>query len=403
MKKKIHINDLLDRQITSVKSGSELLYLYYLSKYAEELLEKKLSFKGITIPKTIRMKNKLFSYLYLKNKFDFVKDNKIKNESTKKIDTSRFGRNVFDKDLSEIVFEKQTDKVWVYNYYTDKSKNIILNRFDRSAGYVNLHAYMVVLYYKDGKETPLLKLINKSHRQEPEEYVDLLILERHGNHLLREKIEIVFSEKVFVNPLREADVVYKRQLGFMLQKSDIKQKQEYMKKNFEVGDVVLYYQVENYGKNNKIRDLEHCYPGVIREISEYYFELEYYPIIQTLLTRVNQFEEFKKTNRLEKKEFSEEEYKKFITNKEKLEYISTGIDLLTYKEDFFIHTLFNNFFEKFEQVIVDKDGKIRKVMLNTIETVYAVFEDRNIEYNKEKFLKKYFRNEKPIYDKLKGR
>ena len=81
-------------------------------------------------------------------------------------DYSKTERKYFNGDLSGIVFEKQTDEEWVYSYHTDRSANIVLNGYNRSAGYVSLYAYMVVLSYKEGRKVPKLRLKNLSHKQE---------------------------------------------------------------------------------------------------------------------------------------------------------------------------------------------------------------------------------------------
>ena len=53
--------------------------------------------------------------------------------------------------------------------------------------------------------------------------------------------------------------------------------------------------------------------------------------------------------------------------------------------------------------IVDKNGIEGAYEMNTLDTIYAVFEDRHISYNKEKFIETYFKKGKPMYDEIKGR
>ncbi|MNW63497.1 hypothetical protein D3C74_417120 [compost metagenome] len=50
-------------------------------------------------------------------------------------------------------------------------------------------------------------------------------------------------------------------------------------------------------------------------------------------------------------------------------------------------------------------GELISVKLDTLDTIYAVFEDRSVKYNKEKFLDEYFisRGKTPIYNKYAKR
>ena len=59
--------------------------------------------------------------------------------------------------------------------------------------------------------------------------------------------------------------------------------------------------------------------------------------------------------------------------------------------------------DSFKQYITNKDGIEGVYDMDTLNTIYAVFEDRHIRYNKEGFLNKYFKKEKPLYDIIKGR
>ena len=53
--------------------------------------------------------------------------------------------------------------------------------------------------------------------------------------------------------------------------------------------------------------------------------------------------------------------------------------------------------------IVDKNGIEGVYEMDTLNTIYAVFEDRKVKYDKERFLSRHFKKEKPIYDVVLGR
>lgn len=391
---KISVSDLLGVKVKKVYSGSELLFLYELSKYSEELLNKKLSFLDIQIPKELR-KGEYFAYLYHKG-IEFSVDVNV-NELA---DIVEISRKFFNSDLTGVVFEKQDAFEWVYNYNTDRTANLVLNKYNRSAGYVSLLAYMIVLHYKEGKELPKLVLKNTSHKQEELEYVDILILKNFGNKWLLNLVDVEYSKEVVTQPEWEAYIMYHRQLGYMNEEVKASDKMKYIAKNFKVGDIVLYYKTEKAIKSKTIRRLLNCHPAVIREIDNKNVKLEYYPDITTLLTRKRELEKAEEVCGGEYK-YSPEDYSRFSSCSLTLNYFTMGVDLLLYLEDEFILTPQNGV-DTFEQYLVDSNGIEGLYKMDTLNTIYAVFEDRKVKYNKEKFLNTYFKKEKPIYDEIVG-
>ena len=391
----ITLSELLGKRVRKVYSGSELMFFYELSKYCKEILNKNLVFEDIQIVKELR-NSEYFSYVYSKGlNFNYIPN------SNELVDITDISRKFFNSDLSGVVFESQTDKEWIYNYNTDRTANLVLNKYNRSAGYVSLYAYIFVKFFKEGKNPPILFLKNTSPKQEELEYVDILILMNFGNCLLKDKVKIQYYREVVTQPEWEAYVIYHRQLGYMTSEVKSADKYKYISKNFEPGDVVLYYKTEKAIKSKTIRKLLCCYPAVINGIGKRGIVLTYFPEITTLLTKKRELQKAEELCGGEYR-YSHEDYNRFPCCSIDLDYMDFGVDIYLYLEDEFILTPQEGV-DTFEQYIVDKNGIEGAYEMNTLDTIYAVFEDRHISYNKEKFIETYFKKGKPMYDEIKGR
>lgn len=391
----IRLSELLGQKMKKVSSGSEILFLYELSKYTQEILGKTLDFEDIQLIKELRV-SEYYSYVYSKGL-----NLNYKPLDSELADITEVSRKFFNSDLSGIVLKEQTDTQWVYNYRTNTRANLILNQYNRSAGYVSLYCFMLVSYYKLGKKAPLLVLENTSPKQEEMEYVDLLILMNFGSELLKDKVKIIFSKETVIQPEWEAYIMYHRQLGYMLSESKVMDKCKYVFKNYDIGDVVLYYKTDKAIKSKTIRKLMSCHPAVIRCMTRNSITLNYYPDVSTFLTRKRELENAEAVCGGEYR-YSPEDYRRFDSCEVTLDYYNTGVDTLFFTEDeYVLHPL--NGVDKFKQHLIDENGVEGVYELDTLNTIYAVFEDRGVKYNREKFLNKYFKKEKPIYDQVTGR
>lgn len=387
----ITLNDLLGVKVKRIYSGSELMFIYELNKYAKEILNKEIDFSDIQLVRELW--NSPY-YEYVQNKGIELQNLHI-NSGTNLVEIDRL---FFHDDLSGVVFESQDEEEWVYNYHADRNANLVLNKYNRSGGYVSLYAYMLINFYKMGERCPILHLKNTSPKQEELEYVDILILMSFGNCFLKDKVKITYSRDVVVQPEWEAYVIYQRQLGYMLEEKSPSEKYKYVIKNYSVGDVVLYYKTEKSIRSKTIRKLISCYPAVIRGITTTGIILEYYPDISTSLTHQRELEAAEAACNGEYR-YSFEDYRRFSTCTITLDYYNLGIDLLFYLEDEFILEPQDGV-DRCKQYLRDADGIEQVYMLGTLDTIYAVFEDRGIKYNKDKFKEKYFKKNKPIYDEI---
>ena len=391
---KITLKDLLGIKLKKVQSASEMMFLYELSKYSNEILNKELDLSDITVIKELR-NSEYSQYLYTKG-FDLGFG--LTSEDIG--DISEVSRKFFNSDLTGITFEKQTAKEWVYDYNTNRTTNIVLNRYNRSGGYVSLYAYMVVLSYKNKKKVPKLVLKNTSHKQEEFEYVDMIILKYFGNKLLLNSVDLIFSRETVIQPEWEAYIVYNRQLGYMNREYTTAEKIKYVMKNYEVGDVVLYYKTDKAIKSKSIRRLVSCYPALITDIGKMELQIVYYPDVTTNLTRKRLLEKAEEMIGDGFKHSGSDET--FSSCKHTMGYYDVGIDKMLFNEDEFILKPFEGV-DTFEQYIVDKNGVEGVYTMGSLDNLYTFLEDREVGYNKRKFLTSYFGKEKPMYDVIKGR
>lgn len=397
---KVSLQELLlfAGKIRKLHTGSELLLAYELDKYLKMMAGKSLDLSNVTIAKEL-LSGEHFSFIVNHMQLD------IPIDRTMLADISKVHRRFFTQTVEGVAFKKVSDDEVVYDYYHDINANKIMRDDHSSAAYVSLAAYLIVSSYLKGKEMPKLIIDHERYNQREMEYADIFILKDYGNRILKDKVEIRYSTAWGYQPEWEAFVMYHRQRGEMNREYSIPEKFRYLKKNFEIGDVVLLYQRRPKGARGSISRLESCYPAVIRYYDSNVVRLDYYPIIQTKLTRYIELREVDERFLREGKEsiYTDHDYERFVVSSETLPLVDVGVGTHTFLEStFFIKPLdTDGSYQYFE----NPQGGYDKVWLSTLDTIYAVFEDRGVDYNRERFLDTYFRpyNRIPVYDQLVNR
>ena len=395
------INDLLPNglKVKKITTGSELLFAYELDKYAKIMLDKKLSLKGVTIAKQ----------LYSQAEFSFVVTNgldvgfEVVNRRDTLMDISQKRGMYFTETVEGVDLKVKTDKEWVYDFEYNTHANRVCYGMNRSAAYVSLVAYMIIDALSREVPCPKLTIAHERHPELSLEYVDLIILQNYGNRLLKDLVEIKFNPQTGNQPDVEAFTVVNRQRGYMDRKYSTAEKYRYLKKNFQVGDIVLLYTRKKASKTKVIRQIESCYPATIVEISENYVRLTYYPNTDTQLTHnliLSQAEDEYGDSARTKGLISSADYERFPICTTNYDLVDMGTDLYTYLESrFFIRPVESDgAYEYFKT----EQGYCR-VFLDTPNVIYALYEDRGLWYDKEakeRFMERYFYSKKktPIYE-----
>ena len=98
-----------------------------------------------------------------------------------------------------------------------------------------------------------------------------------------------------------------------------------------------------------------------------------------------------------------DDYSNFHTHTTDMSYTSIAFENLLFNEDYMIMRPIADDGSCQVMIVPDDDGTwaIRHVELDTLETIYAVLENRGIEYNKDKFLNTYFKNRVPYYERFR--
>lgn len=397
------LNDVLPNglKIKRITTGSELLFAYELDKYARLMLDTKISLKGIPILKQLYAQAE-FSFVVSHNLdigFEIVNKSALMDISSKK--------GYFFTDVVQgIALKSVTPTEWVYDFSYNTRANRVCYGMNRAAAYVSLVAFMIISSIANDVSCPKLVIDHENHAELAQEYVHLLILRDYGSKVLKDLIDIRFNKATGNQPEVEAFILVNRQRGYMNREYTTTEKVRHLKKNFYVGDIVLLYSCKKLSKTKVIPVIESCYPAVITGYDDRGINLTYYPNVTTKTTHTisiyNVEEEYKDTART-KGLISDADYARFPVCNVRIPFFDIGIDSCTYLE------------EKFLIKPIESDGTYQyfrtakgydRVFLNTIDTIYALFEDRGLWYSdesRERFIYKYFteRHKEPLYDKYK--
>lgn len=394
----VSINELLPvgEKIRKIQTGSELLLAYELSKYSKIMLDKHLSLSDISISKELQ-NGEHFSFV-VTNGLDvgFVPARDTL------VDYSKNARYFFEGTVTGVALKKDTEQEVVYSFEHDVNANQVLHGENRSATYVSLLAYLMVRSKRDGVQMPKLVIDHANYNQQELEYVDLFILKSYGNGLLKNRVEVRYSDAWGFQPDWEAFVIKNRQLGLMNAEYTSTEKYKYMKKNFQVGDVVLLYHRTKGAKGKTINKLQYCYPAVIRYFDQNTVKLTYFPMVTTRLTHLMELEEVAQTFEDEGKEsiYTHDDYERFTVLTETMSMTEVGVGSCTFTEtQFFIEPVDSDGSTQYLETPTGRD----RLWMSTLDTIYAVFEDRKVEYNKDRFLQKYFhsKNRVAVYDEYR--
>lgn len=379
----ICINELLPegRKIRKILSGSELIFAYELDKYTRMFLNRRVTLKNVGLAKSL-IASEYFSFVY-NNGLDFgvVVDPSILVKYS-----ASYKSTFFTGTVENLVYKSITPELWVYDFTVDKAANTIANAGNRSAAHVSIVACMIVDAFAKGVSCPRIVFDNTVNSQLELAYVDLLILKLYGNRILDGVFDIIYSNHLKQQPEWEAYITFHRQCGLMNKDYTSLEKYRYLKKHLGVGDVVLLYKRAKAAKGQTISSLISCYAAVITDFNKQGVSLTYYPFMSTKLTRSIELSTLEKEHG-EELILTQYDYDKFPVCSENFDMTSLGVGTCTYLEQFFIikPTDYDGSYQYFKV-----GGNYERVYMSTVDTIYAVFEDRGVVYNRDKFLHEYF-------------
>lgn len=181
-------------------------------------------------------------------------------------------------------------------------------------------------------------------------------------------------------------------------KSEPSVKYDYLKEKLN-GDEVVFLRYRRTFKDSSIGIIQSCYPAIIRKFDTQNIWLEYYPIIETKLTQKKRIEQLITKIPELKEMFTYDDSTKNGAIKELLFIDTVGIGTCTHRELTFLLPLsLVGSGDSTYQYIRNVENPIP---MNTINTIYAIFEDRELNIIKE-LPKKHFGDEIPIFDQYKS-
>lgn len=393
-----HLNDFLPqgKVISCFESGSEVIYAMHVIRYAKQLAGVEVSLAGISVKPEL-LEGMEFSYAYT-NGVEFDTE-VVEVDKTKLYDYSRNLGVLFKGDVSDVSFTKDTEEELIYNFDSNHNKNYILHREDRSQGYVALLAYLVVRSKLEGKQVPKIVIDHERYNQVEFEYSDILIIKNYGNKLFKELLYIRYPNDWDYQPEWESFFKFNLQQGYMSRLYTSTEKGKKLVEEYKVGDVVLYYTKGKVPESKSITNIISCYPAVITSIEKNMLKLVYYPIVQTERTRTvvlhEVMEDYEGDEALA---YSMEDFTKFTATTVTHTLENIGIAEFSYKEENFILKPMDS--DGTQQYFKTEDG-MELIHLDTLDTIYAVFEDRGVDYDKELYLAQYFEGRTPVYEQYR--
>lgn len=401
---KIHINTFSTstNRLKRIETGAELMLMIAINAYTKRLLGKRLDCSNIRVNKDLK-NQELFAFacdpLLQPDGVLFHKDDKPVRVNSY---VNRYAPDIVDI-IDSLVLEK-TDTYWRFAYTINVSQNIHIRTGTTKLNYMYLVAKWIVECYIN-KVYPRPKLIidRAMYSLQRDEYSYLIILKKYGAQFLSDSELELRDARV-----QNCDIEWvayceeKRAKGMMstvANRYSPKDKMEYLVNglNLTVGDVVILFRrkaCKNAG--DVTQNLTAAYPATIANISQKALSLVYYTSTELKLTRKYHIDRLRQNGASEY--YTVTDYNKFDPLGRAFDWYDIGIEGYASTETFLIIPPVRDDFTI--QYINDGISDVQ-VQLDTIETIYALFEDRNLPYDKNRFLKKYFKGAIPIYDQFK--
>ena len=377
----MQLSEILGKPIKRICTGSELLLAWALNKYSKVYLQEEVTLDGLVLLKRLQYSEQfafLVSQKYPVGAYD--------EKCLCRFNPKRFCGEGIIKDITLT----EENGCYIFNWQASAANRIAFHAMNRASAYVELLAYVIVMNYKN-KTAKKLIIEQGNYTEETDEYSNLLILKEYGNRIAENLLELHSNVYHFKESECQAFYAYYKQRGYMLNKISTAVKYDYAKKNLAVGQVFLLY------KRYK-GEMTCCYPAVIQEITDKGIRFTYYSVVETKLTRRVKLEKVREKHG-DLSVYDREDFEAFHSKTMELLWDEVGVDVCAFDENFLLMPLMDA--DGTKQAFRLSDDTVTVLFLNTIETVYAVFENRGVKYDKQWFLTKYFPNgAKPIYDKI---
>lgn len=307
----------------------------------------------------------------------------------------------------QIVFSEKNDDVWVWN----KGKTVEIETINSKAFstnyisqcFISIIAYSAVERFKAERENRLsfkfLRLeLDLTHLTMEHAVSDLLVLSERTNAI--DWVDYVFNTDKERNDNLgyEAWLYIGRERGFVQREYSGKEKVENLKAlGLGVGDIVGLYERKVTQRGSRAKSIVDFHFAVIDAINTHRVEVTLFNTIKTVYGDKKEFDELPSAVKQmfeNKKNFSD-----MRVAKRNFEWSDVGAEYMLDDEKYFIAPLQGDDVMD-DLLVLDRNNKEVKVSVNSIDYIHWLLKDHNYPFNENRFIKRYYDNDKPAYYKF---
>lgn len=400
----IFLNSLLPKPIKKIETAAELVLAVALNDYAHKYLNDRVSCGSVRVAKTL-VGQEVYAYAWdtacHPTILGFHADDKEPESRAYNTKWCPYIMQIMDS----MVIDYAPDK-WYFSLLNSLSDNIHIRTGATPYNYVYLVAKWLMYRYMNKGVTPRLVVDQDGYTLQSKEYAALISLKKWGNKLFEDD-NLLTLEYVDDDDTDSEWVAYfeeKRSRGMAGTggaRYSAKEKINYLTNvlKFNVGDIMLLYRRKASKNNGDVtRNVIAVYPAVIMQIDSNNITLSYCTQIDTKLTRKHHLDLLKLNGA--NSIYTKQDYLRFEESYKSFSWHKVGIEGYSTDESYILIPPIAD--DSTRQWLNDGQYDV-EVELNTLETIYAVYEDRKLKYDKARFLARYFSNSVPIYEQYRQR
>lgn len=422
---KIHLSELYS--VSEVKLGSELYYICELGKYLN-VCGYVLSLDGVILDRVLR-NSRFWDYLRVANYNGWVCDltcsdaellitpqspvclKTVVNRLYSEVDVTE-SAEVLNKRRDDVLFDlatpkpfkicfaEKTSEEWVWTKGKNLDEELLHTRSLGGTNYVSqcfvsLVAYVAIKRFMTNSFDKFRLVLDISFLTNEHAVSDLILLEERTNALDWFVSEYNVSEDRANNLGYEAWLYRGREMGYEQREYSAKEKMNNFKRlGFNVGDIVGLYERKVSQKGNMVKSLCDFHFAIIRGANAKGLTLE---VVQSRKTRYGYQKEFDELSTAVKSMFQgKSRHSKFHSVERFVEWNALGVEYMMDAEKEFITPLQG---DDIIDLLVSNGEREAIVRLNEFDFIYWLLKDYNVSFAEEKFLKRYFNNAVPAYNK----
>lgn len=426
----VHISQLY--ACSEVELACELYYICELGKYSKILHDKPISLDGIILNSVIeksiiwdyfRMavdegwlvntgvpadklainvqqplnfdKRTVVNYLYTIDEVSFDSEDTMK----RRVD--------YEYDLrtpvkSQVSFESMTDSAWVWSiegadgkHFSTNNKSFNHNRADQS--WLSLIAMVAIHRLYTGYPERLGLRFSNNAVLNNMAISYIMILDDMTQALTGWclfNLDDSINEKTILQLGYTAWYAIGRDRGLLNKWYSGKEKYKYMQKlDMQAGDLVMYYERDKAQKMNYIKSIAGCHLAKIKSVSDDSISLQLIHTVKPYFMGKEDFDNH--TIAVKKMYINNLPYKEIHTSEVSISLADIGVEYYMFSEKFFITPLDET--DDMKVVRVSDGTRKDTLVLDQNNLIYWILKDYDYEFNEERFLKKFFSKEEPVY------